>query len=214
MKILIGCEYSATVRDAFSALGHDAWSCDLLPSERGGKHLQCDVFQALEGSRWDLIILHPPCTKIALCGNRNYGVGKPRHDERISAIDWTTRLWRRACELCRRVALENPKNVMGAYIGKKTQTIHPWQFGHPEQKETWIWLHGLPELVPTNDVHKKMMELPRRERGFSLPRQAQHEGTSARERFLDGRRQWRSSGQSAYLPSCLIQHEANTTAEA
>lgn len=144
MRVLIGCEFSAIVRKAFSSLGHDAWSCDLLHSEEPGNHFKLDVFDAIGnncfGYGWDLIILHPPCTKISLCGNSTYGNGMPKHNERIESIKWTAHLWEFAKQRCERVAMENPKNVMGKVIGKKSQTIHPYQFGHPEQKETWLWL--------------------------------------------------------------------------
>ena len=140
MRVLVGCEFSAVVRDAFAARGHDAWSCDRLPSERGGNHIQDDVMNHLEG--WDLLILHPPCTKIGLCGNRWYGEGAPRHHERIAALDWTEALWRRAIAMCSRVALEQPRSTLCQRIGTRTQEIQPWQFGHTEQKATWLWLHA------------------------------------------------------------------------
>lgn len=163
MRVLVCCEFSGIVRDSFSARGHHAVSCDLLPCERPGRHLQCDVMDVL-GYGWDLIMMHPPCTKIALCGNATYGRGMARHSERIAALDWTELLWRTAVSLCPRVGLENPKNVLGARIGKRTQTIHPWQFGHLEQKETWLWLHGIPKLNPTEIVYDEMMKLPRNQR--------------------------------------------------
>lgn len=164
MKILVGCEYSGTVRDAFARLGHDAWSCDLLPSETEGNHLQMDVLDSVERRIWDLIILHPPCTAIAICGNSTYGKRMPKNSERVTALAWTRNLWDEATRRCKHVALENPKNVLGAVIGKKTQSIHPWQYGHPEQKETWLWLHGLPPLMPTDDVYDEMMLLPKKQR--------------------------------------------------
>jgi hypothetical protein len=163
MKVLVGCEYSAVVRQAFAKLGHDVWSCDLLPSEVAGNHIQGDIMSVLDGG-WDVIILHPPCTKIGLCGNRHYGAGMPRHAERIVALDWTEALWKKAISVCSSVALEQPKSVLGQRIGKRSQAIHPYQFGHPEQKETWLWLHGLPPLRPTNNVYAEMIKLPRKER--------------------------------------------------
>lgn len=162
-RILVACEFSGTVRDAFAAKGWDAWSCDLLPSETGGQHFQCDAMEVLNRD-WDLIMLHPPCTKIALCGNSTYGKGMPKHAERAASLDWTESIWRKAVAACPCVGLENPKNVLGARIGKRTQVIQPWQFGHLEQKETWFWLHGLPRLKPTRVVFDEMMKLPRKER--------------------------------------------------
>jgi hypothetical protein len=160
MRALVGCEFSATVRQAFAARGHDAWSCDLLPSEVEGQHIQGDIESALDGA-WDLIILHLPCTAIALCGNSTYGRGMPRHADRLAAIEWTARIWNKAISVCGKVAFENPKNVMGRFIGKRTQAIQPFEFGHPERKETWLWLHGLPPLVETNNVYEEMMALPK-----------------------------------------------------
>jgi hypothetical protein len=164
MRVLIGREYSGTVRDAFARRGHDAWSCDLIETESGGRHMVRDVFEAVSAQAWDLIILHPPCTKIALCGNSTYGFGMPKHAERLEAIAWTEKLWEFAKSKCAKVAMENPKNVMGPMIGKPTQAIHPYEYGHLEQKETWLWLHGLPKLVGPDNVYEEMMKLPKKTR--------------------------------------------------
>lgn len=165
MRVLVACEYSGTVRDAFAAKGHDAWSCDLLATEKPGNHLQQDVFEAIGLRGWDIIILHPPCTRIALCGNSTYGRGMPKHSDRLKQIEWTADLWATAKMAARIGAvMENPKNVMAARIGKRTQAIHPWQFGHPEQKETWLWIHNLLPLTPTKIVYDEMMQLPRKQR--------------------------------------------------
>lgn len=165
-RILIACEFSGVVREAFRSFsGNDAFSCDLLPCEdnRPDHHIQGDCVEVIKRG-WDCIIMHPPCTAIALCGNSTYGSGMPRHEARLSSLDWTAALWELAKAHSPLVALENPKNVLGSRIGRKTQTVHPWQFGHMEQKETWLWLHGLPPLMPTNDVYREMMKLPRKER--------------------------------------------------
>ncbi|GMR18806.1 MAG: hypothetical protein BMS9Abin33_1249 [Gammaproteobacteria bacterium] len=159
MRVLVGCEISGTVRDTFLAKGHDAYSCDLKPNEHK-KHLQLDVFFAIksarqfgDGSPWDLIILHPSCTALAVSGNRWYGKGMPRHDERIAAIRWTNSLWNTAKRYAPRVCLENPVSVLGGSpMGKPTQYIQPWQFGHGETKKTGLWLSGLPQLKPTDIV--------------------------------------------------------------
>lgn len=147
MKILIACEESATTREAFKTLGHDAWSCDLKPSKIPGQHIQGDVFNIFDQS-WDLIILHPPCTYTALCGNGSY------HDSplRLEGAELCKRMWEEANKYCLRVVLEQPKTIMQRFIGKKSQVIHPWQFGHGETKETWLWIRGLPLLQPTNTV--------------------------------------------------------------
>lgn len=163
MRVLVACEFSGVVRDAFRARGHDAWSCDLLPTEVDGPHIQGDIINALDQG-WDLIMMHLPCTAIALCGNATYGRGMPKHEERVAAISWTAFIWNRAIQVCGKVGFENPKNVMGKVIGKRTQVIHPFEFGHPERKETWLWLHGLPPLVATNNVYAEMMKLPKRQR--------------------------------------------------
>lgn len=113
---------------------------------------------------WDLIILHPPCTAMALCGNRHYGKGKPKYVERVEAWIWTKNLYETAKKYADRVVLEQPKTTLGRAIGPKSQTIQPYQFGHPEQKETWLWLHNIPSLVGTDDVYEEMMKLPRKER--------------------------------------------------
>lgn len=171
MKVLIGCEFSGTVRDAFTRRGHDAWSCDLLPTEKKGQHYTSDIFQALEKQKWDIVILHPPCTCLSLSGNSTYGFGMPKHRARIDSLIWTKRLWETAKQNAKSVALENPANVLASTIGKKTQTIQPYQFGHMEQKQTWLWLHNLPPLKITNDVKSEMMKLPKnqRERIHYLP---------------------------------------------
>ena len=150
MRVLIACESSGTVREAFRALGHDAWSCDLLPADDGSPwHVQGDMLGLLVAGRWDLIIMHPPCTALCVSGNRWYGNGKPKHAERLRAVEWTVALWRRAVEVCDRVCMENPVGVLPM---KASQWVQPWQFGHGETKRTGFWLHGLPLLVPTDVV--------------------------------------------------------------
>ena len=167
--ILIGCEYSAVVRDAWRGAGFDAWSCDLLPTEGDPAfHMQCDISRAIGSRFWDLIILHIECTKMAVCGNRHYGRGKPKHGERLSAILWTAAVVEQALRHSYRVALENPASVIFPYLreyyGADVQYIQPWQHGHPEQKKTGLALWNLPRIQPTNDVHEYMMTLPRKER--------------------------------------------------
>ena len=154
MRVLIACESSGVVREAFRALGHAAWSCDLLPAEDGSPyHLQEDCVKAVRGGSvfavWDLIVMHPPCTAICVSGNRWYGSGMPKHAERIKAIQWTMELWELATRFCPRVAMENPVGVLPM---KATQYVQPWQFGHGETKKTGLWLHGLDPLQPTNIV--------------------------------------------------------------
>jgi hypothetical protein len=160
MRVLIACEYSGKVRDAFRALGHDAWSCDLLPSDNlTDYHYTGDCWPVIaEG--WDLIIMHPPCTALAVSGNRWYGSGMPKHQDRLDSIEWTLALYEHAKKHAPRVAFENPVGVLPI---KPTQYIQPYQFGHPESKKTGLWLHNLPPLVPTNDVEHVWRTLPKKE---------------------------------------------------
>lgn len=139
---------------AFRALGHESYSCDLKPT-RGDSdfHFQFDIMQALEeDSNWDLIILFPDCTAMALSGNHRYGWGKSGEDKREAAIRGTKALWKRARACAPMVALENPKSVIWQYLSGDFQWIHPWQFGHPVRKPTGIIRVGLPALVPTQVV--------------------------------------------------------------
>lgn len=163
MRVLVACEFSGTVRDAFISRGHDAASCDLLPTEKPGPHFQMDCESVIRLG-WDLIVMHPPCTALCLSGNASYGTGMPKNALRIAAIEWTRSLWDIARQHSPKVIMENPTNVLGPVIGKRSQTIHPWQFGHMEQKKTWLWLHGLPPLIETNNVFDEMMKLPKKER--------------------------------------------------
>jgi hypothetical protein len=150
MKILIGFEESQAVCIAFRNKGHESYSCDKEDCSGGHSewHLKMDIFQALYLMKWDLIILHPPCTYTALCGNRWYFDSILRQ----KGIALCMKSWRIAKSICNKVALEQPKTIMQRYIGKKSQVIHPWQFGHGETKETWLWLYGLPLLKPTDIV--------------------------------------------------------------
>ena len=150
-KVLNGFEESQAIANEFRKLGIEAYSCDILDCSGGHPehHLKMDIFQALVLKKWDMIILHAPCTYTALCGNRWY------HDSllRIEGIKLCKDSWDLACEVCDKVALEQPKTIMQRYIGSKSQVIHPYQFGHGETKETWLWLKGLPLLIPTDEVN-------------------------------------------------------------
>lgn len=148
MNILVGCEYSATVARAFRDKGHAVSTCDLLPSEdKSIRHFQYDIMQVIEEEPWDLIILHPPCTHLAVSGNRWYAGTK----ERENSLWWTVGLFEKSCINSRRVAMENPVGVISTWR-KPDQYIQPWQFGHGETKKTGLWLHNLPKLKPTNIV--------------------------------------------------------------
>lgn len=147
MKVLVCCEYSGRVRDAFAALGHDAWSNDIMAAK--GNHIQGDAFDAIESDEWDLIIMHPPCTALCCSGNRWYGFGKPKHAERLKAIEWTMGLWHHAIQKSGRVCMENP---VGCLPLRPTQYVHPWEHGHGETKATGLRLYWLPPLQPSNIV--------------------------------------------------------------
>jgi site-specific DNA-cytosine methylase len=133
------------VRDAFRALGHDAMSCDLLPTEFEGPHHQGDVRDVL-GDGWDLMIAHPPCTHLAVSGARWF---KDKQAEQAEALDFVRLLLNAPIH---RIALENPVSIISSRIRKADQTIQPWQFGHGETKATCLWLKNLPKLTPTNIV--------------------------------------------------------------
>lgn len=150
MRVLVGCEMSGTVRDAFAAMGHDAWSNDIVECVSGGNHLKMCVTEAIKNhGPWDFIGLHPECTCLAVSGNRWYGSGMPFNQKRIEAIEWTIKLWNLACSNAHRVYLENPVGVLPI---KPTQYIHPWEHGHGETKKTGLILHNLPALKPSNIV--------------------------------------------------------------
>jgi hypothetical protein len=173
MKVLVACEFSGTVRDAFTKLGHDAMSCDLLPTDKPGNHNQMDIMELLyRGNGWDLIIAHPECTKLCVSGNGTYGFGMVKHHERIAAAKWTEELWGLAKKKSKRVCFENPVGVLARLTNiPKAHFVQPYQFGHLEQKKTGLHLHNLPPLKETNNVYDEMMKLPKniRERIHYLP---------------------------------------------
>jgi len=145
MRVLVACEFSGIVRDAFRARGHDAWSCDLLDTEREGPHLKGPVEDWLDIG-WDLMIAHPPCTHLAVSGARWF---KEKQTEQAEALEFVAMLLGAGIP---RIALENPVSVISTRIRKPDQIIQPWQFGHPEVKATCLWLKGLPKLKPTQVV--------------------------------------------------------------
>lgn len=170
MRVLVACEYSGTVRDAFKAKGHDAWSCDILPTDKEGQHYQCDVREVLD-KEWDLMIAHPPCTYLT-----NSGVTWLHRDpSRWQKLDEAAEFFRTLLNApIPRICIENPimhkhaKERIGVH---QSQVIQPWMFGHMEQKATCLWLKGLPLLKPTNDVKAEMLKLPdsQRQRLHYLP---------------------------------------------
>ena len=160
MKVLVACEYSGTVRDAFRKRGHDAWSCDILPTDVEGPHFQCDV-REIVNKEWDLMIAHPPCTYLSVSGMHwtTRGLRDPQLTE--DALDFVRFLLSAPIP---RIALENPISVISSRIRKPDQIIQPWQFGHTETKATCLWLKGLQKLKETKNVKAEMMKLKQSER--------------------------------------------------
>jgi site-specific DNA-cytosine methylase len=147
LRVLVACEYSGRVRDAFLARGHDAMSCDLLPTEQDGPHYQGDVFDII-GQGWDLMIAHPPCTHLAVSGARHFEA-KRADGRQQAALDFVRALMNAPIPM---IAIENPVSIISSAIRKPDQVIQPWQFGHGETKATCLWLKGLPLLTPSNVV--------------------------------------------------------------
>ena len=145
LRVLVACEFSGAVRDAFTAQGHRAASCDILPSETLGEHYQKDVREILDLG-WDLMIAHPPCTHLAVSGARWF---KDKKAEQAQALEFVRLLLDAPIE---RIAIENPVSIISSRIRKPDQVIQPWQFGHGETKATCFWLKNLPKLAPTNIV--------------------------------------------------------------
>jgi hypothetical protein len=145
MKVLIACEYSGAVRDAFINNGHDAMSCDLLPTDVDGPHYQGDVFDVINDG-WDLMIAHPPCTHLAVSGARWF---KDKVKEQAESLEFVRRLMDAPID---KIAIENPISIISSRIRKPEQIIQPWMFGHGETKATCLWLKGLPKLFATDVV--------------------------------------------------------------
>lgn len=149
MKVLVACEFSGVVRDAFRKLGHDAWSIDLLPSESDSRwHWQQDVLMHFKACNnpWDMIIAFPPCTHLCVSGARWF---KDKQVQQREAIGFFMAMTKAPST---RIAIENPIGIMSTHYRKPDQIIQPWQFGHGETKATCLWLKGLPKLVPSNIV--------------------------------------------------------------
>lgn len=149
MKILIACESSGLVRDAFIARGHNAMSCDLLSTERPGPHHQGDVRKVLQHHLWDMAIAFPPCTDLCVSGARWFKAKRESGQQQKSILFFMTFADEWMCPL---MAIENPIGIMSSLYRKPDQIIHPWQFGHGETKATCLWLKGLPKLTPTSIV--------------------------------------------------------------
>ena len=159
MRVLVACEYSGVVRDAFIGGGHDAMSCDLLPTDVPGPHYQGDVFDVID-AQWDLMIAHPPCTDLAVSGAAWFK-DKKLDGRQAASIAFFMRLAKADIP---RIAVENPVCIMSSIYRKPDQIVQPYMFGHMETKATCLWLKGLPKLTPTNDVKEQTMALPEKER--------------------------------------------------
>lgn len=153
MKILVACEYSGTVRDAFIKVGHEAMSCDLLPTDSSGPHYQGDVFDIINDG-WDMMVAHPPCTYLSVSGMHwtTRGLRDPQLTE--DALNFVRLLMAAPIE---RIAIENPISVISSRIRKPDQIITPYQFGHDASKKTCLWLKGLPLLRPTQLVEPRIV---------------------------------------------------------
>lgn len=155
MRVLVACETSGTVRDAFRLLGHDAWSCDILPSDtHDAHHYQCDVREVLYDKQWDLLIAHPPCTYLSVSGMHwtTRGLRDPKLTE--DALDFVRVFMEADVD---KICIENPVSIISSRIRKPDQIIQPWQFGHDASKKTCLWLKNLPALQPTSLVEPRMV---------------------------------------------------------
>lgn len=176
MRVLVGCEFSGLVRDAFRALGHDAWSCDLLPTDRPGPHIVGDVLDAIRGDHWDLGIFFPPCTYLTVSAEWAYPdpdyirfpgkgyhqrikpgtlFGAARREAREQAVEFSRKLME--CDI-ERTVLENPVGRLSTRIRPYDQLIHPYHFGHDASKRTCLWLKGVGLLRPTLRIAPRLVE--------------------------------------------------------
>jgi site-specific DNA-cytosine methylase len=167
MKVLVACEYSGIVREAFASKGHDAWSCDLLPTDQpSDKHIQGDVLEIINND-WNLIIAHPPCTHLSVSGAARWAE-KVADGRQQAAIKFVEDIWNANCPF---IAIENPVGALStrSKLGKASQYIQPYEFGHAEQKKTGLWLKGLPKLIPTDVIDVSNLPDNQRQRLHYLP---------------------------------------------
>ena len=167
MKVLVACEYSGIVREAFALKGHDAWSCDLLPTDQpSDKHIQGDVLEIINND-CNLIIAHPPCTHLSVSGAARWAE-KVADGRQQAAIKFVEDIWNANCPF---IAIENPVGALSSRskLGKATQYIQPYEFGHAEQKKTGLWLKGLPKLIPTDVIDVSNLPDNQRQRLHYLP---------------------------------------------
>ena len=167
MKVLVACEYSGIVREAFALKGHNAWSCDLLPTDQpSDKHIQGDVLEIIN-DKWDLIIAHPPCTHLSVSGASRWAE-KVADGRQQAAIKFVEDIWEANCPF---IAVENPVGALStrSKLGKASQYIQPYEFGHAEQKKTGLWLKGLPKLISTDVIDVSNLPDNKRQRLHYLP---------------------------------------------
>lgn len=184
----MACEYSGIVRDAFAKRGHDAWSCDILPTESEGNHIQGDVLGILDQG-WDLMIAHPPCTHLTVTGARWFTEGRKDYQLQRDGIAFVQKLMDAPID---KIAIENPRSVISSYIRPADQLINPFQFGHPVSKATCLWLKNLPRLMPTKNVepdyvyHKSGNRMSKWHYETSLLPSKNGERGKARSKFFQG----------------------------
>ena len=195
MKILVACEYSGIVRDAFLARGHEAVSCDILPTDSPGPHHQGPVEDILNNG-WDLMIAHPPCTHLAVSGARWF---KDKQEEQKEALAFVRLLLDAPIN---KIALENPVSIISSRIRKPSQIIQPWQFGHGETKKTCLWLKNLPLLQPTNIVDG-------RETASTECLPAPHAGRSAPKPTKESLTRWHNNGAKCKPAKLSISNNAH-----
>ena len=168
MKVLVACEYSGVVREAFAKKGHDAWSCDLLPTDiPSDKHIQDDCLKVIASQKWDLIIGHPACTYLTVSNSKNWAKLQANGKQQ-AAIDFVLAIWDAECP---RICIENPVGALStrSRMGKPTQYVQPYEFGHAEQKKTGFWLKGLPKLKGTKYIDVSGLPDKERQRLHWLP---------------------------------------------
>ena len=159
MRVLVACEFSGRVRQAFRNAGHDAWSCDLFEDSEDNSqfHVRADAVEMAHSQQWDLMIAHPPCTHLAVSGARHFAE-KRRDGRQQTALDLVRALMDAPVE---RIAIENPISIISTAIRRPDQIIQPWQFGHGETKATCLWLKGIPKLTPTKMVEGRSTAIHR-----------------------------------------------------
>jgi site-specific DNA-cytosine methylase len=205
-RVLVACEFSGTVREAFRRRGHDAWSCDLLPTEIDGQHFQGDALEAIKVIRPDLLIAHPPCTHLAVSGARHFAE-KRAAGVQDAALEFVRALLSADVPM---IALENPVSIISSRIRKPDQTIQPWQFGHGETKATCLWLKGLPKLRPTQIVDGREARVFRMSPAPNRWRERSRTFAGIAEAMAD---QWGGLAQRDIFGQSILQAEAHNPQE-